>query len=175
MRRLMLLRHAKAERSRPGERDLDRILTERGRVDAPRIGQYLLRHGLVPDLAVVSPSVRTRETYELVAGAFERRPAVSYDERLYEAAPPAILAVIRETAPSVRTLLIVGHNPGLQELAALLIATGDVEARQRLKENFPTSALAVITFAVDAWSRVHPHGGRLEHFVTPQWLAEATD
>jgi phosphohistidine phosphatase len=83
--------------------------------------------------------------------------------------------VIKETDPQVDTLLLVGHNPGLQDLAVLLIAAGDVEARQRLKEDYPPSGLAVVNFALDEWSRLHPRAGRLEHFVTPYSLAAATD
>jgi len=75
----------------------------------------------------------------------------------------------------VHTLLVVGHNPGLQDLATMLIASGDVEARQRLKEKFPTSGLVVIDFALDDWSRVHAHAGRLDHFISPRSLAAATD
>jgi phosphohistidine phosphatase len=71
--------------------------------------------------------------------------------------------------------MVIGHNPGLQELAAMLVASGDLEARERLGRAFPTSALAVISFAAEDWNGVHPRGGRLEHFVTPGWLAAATD
>lgn len=175
MRRLLLLRHAKAERSQPGERDYERVLAERGHGDAPRIGRYMARHGFVPDLAMVSTSTRTRETWALCEPAFKRAPPATFEDRIYEATPQAILGVIKETDADVGTLLVVGHNPGLQELAALLVASGDIEARQRLKEGFPTSALAVINFAVDDWSGLHPHAGRLEHFVTPRMLASETD
>jgi len=175
MRRLLLLRHAKSERLEPGGRDRDRVLAKRGRADAPKVGAYMVRHALKPDLAVVSPAARTRETWELVAGAFDVAPAVNFEERIYEAPPQAVLQVIKQTAPEVETLLVVGHNPGLQELAVTLIAAGDVEARQRLKEDFPTSALAVINFALTDWRRLHRHAGRLEHFVTPRLLEAATD
>jgi phosphohistidine phosphatase len=175
MRRLLLLRHAKAERAQPGEEDHDRVLAERGRTDAARLGAYLVRHGLVPDLALVSTSTRTRETWSLVTKAFNQAPPVRFDERIYESSPQAILTVVCEAAPNATTLLVVGHNPGLQELAATLIASGDVDARRRLKEEFPTAAVAVITFAADGWRGVHPHGGRLEHFVGPKWLETATD
>ena len=175
MRRLLLLRHAKAERSRPGERDHERILAARGRNDAPRLGAYMVRHAFTPDLVVVSTSTRTRETWELAATAFEDVPPVQYDERIYEASPQAILKVIKETGPQVGTLLVVGHNPGLQELATLLVAVGDSDALLRLKEEFPTASLALINFMVEDWSRLHPHAGRLEHFVTPDTLAAATD
>jgi phosphohistidine phosphatase len=175
MRRLLLLRHAKAERAQPGGRDQDRTLAARGQHDARKLGVYLARHGFIPDQAVVSTSARTRETWALVAAAFDKEPAAEYEDRIYEAAPEAILKVVQEANPRAKTVLLVGHNPGLQELAAMLIASGDVETRQRLKEEFPTSALAAIQFAVDDWHNVHLHGGRLEHFVTPDSLKAATD
>ena len=175
MRRLLLLRHAKAERSRPGERDHDRRLDERGRGDAPVIGAYLARHGYAPDRVIVSPAARTRETWELVGPALPRRTPVDFEPRVYEASPQTLLAVVRETDPGVQTLLLVGHNPGLQDLATRLVATGDIETRQRLAEAFPTSGLAIIDFALDGWRRLHPQAGRLEHFVTPRSIAAATD
>src|SRR3954468_24768365 len=99
MRRLLLLRHAKAERSQPGGRDHDRVLAERGRADAKKLGLYLARHGFVPDRAVVSTAVRTCETWALLAAAFVKAPPVSFEERIYEASPQAILAAIKDTGP----------------------------------------------------------------------------
>ena len=175
MRRLLLLRHAKSERLAFGTDDHERKLNSRGRNDAPKVGAYMVRHALIPDRAIVSTAARTRETWDLVAAAFTRRPPQVYDERLYEAQPQAILEVIRECRRAAPTLLIVGHNPGLQELATQLIASGVVEARQRLKEKFPTAGLAVIDFALDDWARLHPSAGRLDHFVSPRSLTAATD
>jgi len=175
MRRLLLLRHAKAERVQPGERDIERVLAEAGRADAIRLGHYLERHALRPDLAVVSTATRTRETWALAGAAFADAPPAAFEGRLYDAGPQAILSVIKETDPKVGTLLLVGHNPGLHELAALLVAVGDVDTRERLQEEFPTSGLAVIDFALDAWSRLHPQAGRLERFLSPRTLAAATD
>ena len=175
MRRLLLLRHAKAERLQAGGRDLDRVLAARGRADAKTLGAYLTRHALIPDRAVVSTSARTCETWTLLAAAMGKTPPVSFDERIYDAVPGTVLQVIKETGPDTGTLMVIGHNPGLQELAAMLVASGDIDARERLGENFPTSALAAISFASRDWRGVHPHGGRLEHFVTPNWLAMATD
>ena len=173
MLRLLLLRHAKAERSRPGERDHDRRLTDRGSGDAQRIGAYMARHGLVPDQVIVSPSARTRETWSLAAAAMSGQPNTVFEQRVYEASPPALLQVIKQTDPRVRTLLMIGHNPALQELAVQLVATGDVDTRQRLQEDFPTSGLAVIDFALDSWDKVHPQAGRLEHFIEPGSIAKA--
>ena len=173
MRRLLLLRHAKAERLQPGGRDHDRVLAARGRADAKTLGAYLARHALIPDRAVVSTAARTRETWTLLAAAMGQTPPASFEERLYNAGAEAILAVVKETKPAVRTLMVIGHNPGLHEGARLLIASGDVEARERLNEGLPTTGLAVIDFAGKDWRKLHPHGGRLERFVTPRSLAAA--
>jgi phosphohistidine phosphatase len=175
MRRLLLLRHAKAERSRPGESDHERVLASRGRGDAPKVGAYMVRHAFMPDLVLVSTSARTRETWELAATAFEEVPPARFDKRIYEAGAQAILKVIKDTGPQVGTLLVVGHNPGLQELAMHLVAVSESDALLRLKEEFPTSSLALINFMVEDWSRLHPRAGRLEHFVTPKTLAATTD
>ncbi len=174
MRRLLLLRHAKTERVAPGERDRDRKLTKRGRSDAPVIGAYMAHHGLVPDLALVSPAARSQETWALLAPAFAKAPRAAKDERIYNASPERLLAVIGETR-GARSLLVIGHNPGLQDIAVRLIAAGDVEARERVSEKLPTSGLVVINFSIDDWSKLHPHSGRLEHFVTPRLLAAATE
>jgi phosphohistidine phosphatase len=176
MRRLLLLRHAKAERSvPPGKHDHDRVLAERGREQAPLMGAYMARHGLVPERAIVSNAARTRETWKLVAASFPKTPKVTFEERIYEATPQAILQAVKECGRDVHTLLVVGHNPGLQELAAMLIASGSVEARQRLNEKYPTAGLAVIDFALDDWAKLHPDAGRLDHFVSPRSLAATTD
>jgi phosphohistidine phosphatase len=170
--RLMLLRHAKSEKAEPGMHDHERGLNARGRSDAPLIGAYMARHALVPDLVLVSTATRTRQTWERLAPALAAAP-VTYEERLYNAGSDAILAVVKETKAKVRALLVIGHNPGLHDAARVLIASGDVEARERLNEGLPTSGLTVIDFTGKDWRKLHPHGGRLERFVTPRSLAEA--
>jgi phosphohistidine phosphatase len=175
MRRLMLLRHAKAERPQFGSPDRDRVLAERGREDAPRIGAYMAHHDLVPDRALVSPAARTRQTWEPIGEALPGRTAVKYEDRLYEAGARTIFSLVRELGRDAHVLLVVGHNPALHDLARLLIASGDVEARERLNEKLPTSGLAVIDFAFDDWGKLHPHSGRLDRFVTPRSLEKATD
>src|SRR5215813_6039414 len=142
MRRLMLLRHAKSDWSTPGTRDQDRPLSVRGRDAAPKMGGYMARHGLLPDLIIASPATRVTETLALVVPAFAKQPKALPDARLYETDAGELLAVIKETPRSVHSLLLIGHNPSLADLASLLMASGDVEARQRLIEKFPTAALA---------------------------------
>lgn len=175
MRRLLLLRHAKAERAEPSERDFDRRLAARGREDASLVGAYLARHGFVPDRIVVSPAARTRETWDLVAAALPKPPKAKFEERIYDASPEALLAIARETKPEVQTLFMIGHNPGFHELAVTLVATGDIEARQRLNEGMPTCGLAIVEFALDRWDRLHPQSGRLSHFLTRHSIGASTD
>ncbi|MGA8616521.1 MAG: histidine phosphatase family protein [Xanthobacteraceae bacterium] len=170
----MLLRHSKTERAQPGERDRDRKLTKRGRSDAPIIGAYMARHGLVPDLALVSPAVRAQETWALLADSFPRTPKTVIEERIFNADPQRLLDLLAETE-GARSLLLVGHNPGLHDLAVQLIASGDVEARERIAEGLPTSGLVVIDLAFDDWSRLHPHSGRLERFISPRLIAAETE
>jgi phosphohistidine phosphatase len=174
MRRLILLRHAKTERVAPGERDRDRKLTKRGRADASAIGAYMARHGLVPDVALVSPAKRTQETWALLAPAFAKAPKLINEERIYNADTEALIEVIG-AARGAHCLIVVGHNPGLHDVAVQLIAAGDVAARERVAEKLPTAGLVVIDLAFDDWSKLHRHAGRLERFVTPKLIAAATD
>jgi phosphohistidine phosphatase len=175
MRRLLLLRHAKTERAEPGERDRDRKLTARGRADAPLIGGYLVHHKLVPDVAFVSPVTRAAETWALVASSFKKPPRVVQDERIYNAAAETLIRLIREAPGEARSLILVGHNPALHDLAVRLIASGDIEARERVKEKLPTSGLVIIDFPIDTWTSLHANAGRLERFVSPRLIADETD
>jgi phosphohistidine phosphatase len=175
MRRLLLFRHAKAERSIPGTPDFDRALIERGRKDAGQIGAYMASHGLTPERVLLSPAARSQQTWKQAAKAFKPEPAAKSAEKLYDATPHAILAVIKDAPAAAHSLLVCGHNPGLHELAMMLVASGDVEARERLREKLPTSGLVVIDFAFDDWDRLHPQSGRLERFVSPKLLDAAAN
>ena len=175
MRRLLLFRHAKAERAIPGTPDRDRALIERGRKDAARIGAYIASHHLVPDRVVVSPAVRAQETWKACTAAIKKEPGAMTVEKLYDATPHAILGVIKDAPASAHTLLVIGHNPGLHELAVMLVASGDVEAREQLHEKLPTAGLVIVDFAFDDWNRLHPQSGRLERFVSPKSLEAAAN
>lgn len=173
MRRLFLLRHAKAESSQPGQTDSTRALIERGRRDAARIGAYMASHALRPDRVLVSPARRTQESWKYLSGALKPAPGAATVEKLYDATLHTILAVIKDAPASAHTLLVVGHNPGLHDIALMLIASGDIDARERLREKLPTSGLIIIDFAFDDWSKLHPQSGRLERFVSPKALDAA--
>src|SRR5882757_4288642 len=108
--RLMLLRHAKAEKAEPGLGDRERRLNARGQSDTALIGAYIARHGLIPDAVIVSTARRTRETWDHLASALSDPPPATFEDRLYNAGTEAILATVKATAPAVRTLLVIGHN-----------------------------------------------------------------
>ena len=173
MRRLLMLRHAEAERSIPGAPDRERPLTARGRQDASMIGAYIARHALRPDRVLHSHALRAAATWKHAAAQFKQAPPADPREELYNATAQDIVAVIKDIAPAVRSALVIGHNPGLHEAALMLIASGDVDARERLREGMPTCGLLVIEFAFDAWSRLHAESGRLERFITPRSLQAA--
>lgn len=135
----------------------------------------MAHHSLIPDRILCSPARRTRETWAGIATQWPVNMDVVFDQRLYEATPQSILSVIRGQDEAARTLLVIGHNPGLQEAAELLIAAGDVELRERLREKFPTAALAVIDFAIDQWRSIHERSGRLDRYVVPRSVAAATN
>lgn len=173
MRRLMLLRHAKSAWP-AGIADLDRPLNERGREAAPRMGRYLQDEGLLPDLVLVSSARRTQETWDLVraaVGDVETRT----EPRIYEAPSARLLAVVQEVSATARTLLMIGHNPGFEDLSKTLVGHGDRYAFARLSQKFPTAGLAVVDFAVESWSEVAARGGRLDRFVTPKTLGADAD
>lgn len=165
MRRLMLLRHAKAD-TPPGIDDHERPLAPRGHRQCKDMGAYLADQGLEPDLAVVSTARRTQQTWELLRPAFTKAVPQQNEARIYEATQDDILEVIKETPRSVHVLLLVGHNPGFQRLAASLIGTGRASALTRLGQEYPTAGLAVIDFGVEDWAGVTAGSGHLERFET---------
>ncbi len=173
MRRLMLLRHAKSDWPN-GMADLDRPLSPRGREAGPLMAAYMAQEGLLPDLALVSPARRTRETWDLVAPAVGAPPS-RREPRIYEAPAERLLEVVREAEDGVRVLLLVGHNPGSEDLARRLVGHGDRYAFARMAQKYPTAGLAVIDFAVERWSEVDGRGGRLDRFVTPKSIGAGED
>jgi phosphohistidine phosphatase len=169
MLRLLLFRHAKTARESGGG-DHDRPLTKRGEEDSKRIGGYLSDEQLLPDLAVASDSRRTRQTLDLALKAANQHPQTRLDRAVYLAEPHTLLDVIRRTPADVRTLLMIGHAPGMGDLAILLTGFGDRYAFARMNTKFPTSGLAVLDFPVERWEEVKERDGRLDRFVTPASL-----
>lgn len=146
MKRLILMRHGKAERSSPGG-DFERGLTERGVKDAGLMGRLLADEGLTPDLALISAARRTRETWDAVSAAFPDAKSVAL-KGLYHAAGDRILFELEPHAEEAETIIIVGHNPGLHELTiGLLRQAGAGSALvARAESRFPTSTVAAFVF-----------------------------
>ena len=169
MKQLLLLRHAKSAWP-DGVDDHERPLADRGRRDAPRMGAHMAATGLQPDFALVSSARRTQETWALVAPALLRPCPFRTVPEIYEAEPSAILAAIHDAPNEYERLLVIGHNPGFEDLAMLLVSSGEKDAISRLRTKYPTAGLAVITLDIAHWNEAAPGKGRLEAFITPKTL-----
>ena len=165
MRRLMLLRHAKSDWP-TGVGDQDRPLGPRGRHDAPRMGEEMARRGLRPGLAIISTARRTLETFALVS-PFVQPVEERFEKAVYEARAETILDLVRGVDDRITVLMVVGHNPAMEQAASFLIGEGSHRLRDKLGEKFPTAALAVIDFEAGGWRDVDRASGRLVLFLTP--------
>jgi phosphohistidine phosphatase len=166
-RLLLLLRHAKAEPEDPGQDDHERPLARRGRRDAERIGAAMAARGLVPEQVLCSSAQRTRETLNRILPYLPPGLTLTLDRRLYLASPEEILARIALVEVRVRSLLVVGHNPGIAALAERLAEKGDSDALARLRRKFPTGALAELAVESARWRELAPAGATLSSFLTP--------
>jgi phosphohistidine phosphatase len=167
-RRLVLLRHAKS--AWPDVADAERPLADRGRRDAPVVGRWLRRSGYVPDAVLCSPARRTRETWALVASELRAEPPVSYEQRIYEATALSLLHLLREAGGKCRIVLLIGHNPGLAELAvgiAQVTHGPEVRPLERARAKFPTAAVAVLEFSGD-WAGLTAGEARMIDFAVPR-------
>ena len=169
MRRLFLVRHAKAEPS-VGRDDYERKLTGRGRHDAQRMAEALKERELIPGALIHSGAARARETAEIFAEAWDRDVPLEKDTGVYEASPSTLLSLTRALPKSRKQVALVGHNPGLGEFAVSLAGSGAHEDIRRLAAKYPTCAVAVIEFPVKAWDGVEPGTGLLSLFLTPAEL-----
>lgn len=171
MKRLTLFRHAKSGWDNPALRDFDRPLNDKGRRAARTMGRYMRDQGMRFDRVIASPAARVVETLAAASEGYGRREtAAAWDQRIYLAAPATLMEIVRETPAEVGDLMIAGHNPGLEELALLLVPdTGDA-ARERMEMKFPTAALVTIGFDVANWPAVQKNGGTLLRFIRPRDL-----
>lgn len=165
MSRLFLLRHARAEWAAPGQRDFDRVLAPSGVEDAEAVGAVMARRGLVPDKVICSSAVRARQTLDAVGRACDLSPVTEYSAHLYGTDAPGYLEVAAK-AGSDGDLMLIGHNPMLEEVALALSTSGEDDALDQLGMGFRTAALAVI--ALDGpLTSVETSKGHLEAYLTP--------
>lgn len=173
MVRVLLLRHAKS--SWPsGMLDVDRPLSARGRKAAVLMGDYLQDEELAPELVLVSPARRTQETWSLVQPALGAVP-MRVEPRIYDAPAARLLSMLQEIDPATGSVLVIGHNPGFEDLAHLLASHGSGEALSRMRQKFPTAGLAVIDCDCGEWGNLKARGGKLDRFVTPKSLGADED
>jgi phosphohistidine phosphatase len=166
-RQLVLLRHAKSSWDDPLLDDFDRPLAKRGRTAGRRIAEWMIRHKIRPSLVLCSPSARTRETLDLIGGAIGPGAKVVYDKRLYLAELDDLLARVREVDSDVACLLMIGHNPGLQNFAVALASSAAKRERARLAEKFPTASLAWFSVDGGSWADIDPAKTELIKFLRP--------
>ena len=171
MKTLFLLRHAKSSWSEPGLADFNRPLNERGRRAAPLIARHLAHCGLLPDLILCSAALRTRETLALMLPGLACGAVLRIENGLYGADAAALLKRLKRIETEVDCVLLIAHNPGLEDLAARICGGGPEPMRRRMDEKFPTAALAA--FAIDAarWSSLRKGAAILTDFVLPKDLA----
>jgi phosphohistidine phosphatase len=179
--RLLLLRHAKSDRDKDVD-DHERPLSARGRKAAPKIAAHIREKRYEPAVVLSSSSKRTKETVDLLLPEWKRKPKIRYERALYLADWPRLLEAVRTQKADASPLMIVGHNPGTEQLAialALQPKTAAERARaQRMAQKFPTAALAVLDFDVPDWRSIKPGEGRLIDYVRPKDLetpAKAND
>lgn len=173
MKRLLLLRHAKAEQS-TSRGDHARVLAPRGRRSAPLVAKAMRKSGYIPDMTLCSTAARTRETWALTAPELRAGAPVTFTETLYLAPWQAIMKIACETDDKTDTLMIVGHNPGLEECAAILLQEpaddGERKLRTLMAEKYPTGALAVIDCDIPRWRDLAPACGAVTAFIRPRDL-----
>lgn len=165
MKTLLLLRHAKSDWDDLSLRDFDRPLAARGKRDAPRIGKALRKRGPAPDFIVSSPAGRAKQTVEAVIKAAELKLEIRFDEVVYGASSPELLKLIRLLPKDSSCVLLVGHNPGFEDLVGRLSGSA---------ERMPTAALACIEFQIDRWEDVEDGDGKLAWLLTPKQLGDRT-
>jgi phosphohistidine phosphatase len=164
MKTLLLLRHAKSSWKDTDVRDFDRPLNQRGLKTAPAVGRLIRKRKLEPSLVLSSPAERARQTTQLVIEAARLKTELRYDERIYEATGTRLFEIVAQIEDEANIAMLVGHNPGLEELLATL--TGDARS-------LPTAALLCIELEIEKWSKVKAAAGRLEWLMKPKELKSA--
>ncbi|MER5524334.1 histidine phosphatase family protein [Streptomyces sp. NPDC002677] len=164
-RRIVFFRHAKADW--PQVTDHERPLAERGRMDAAIAGRKLADSGIAFDLALCSTSVRTRETWKLAVHELAHRPKTVYEERVYDASPGELIAVLNEVPDDAQDVILIGHNPGVHGVTEILAGSSEDDARDRMNSRgFPAAAFAVMTFE-GSWKSLEPGAATLADYWAP--------
>ncbi len=170
MKTLTLLRHAKSGWDDPVERDFDRPLNGRGRRAAHRMGRYLRDEALAFDQVVASPALRVQQTITGVEDGYGRPLSPLFDRRIYMASASTLLDVVHGLDDARATALLVGHNPGLEDLVLMLVPQGEAGLRDEVEIKYPTATLAEMRFDVDRWADIDERSGTLVRLMRPREL-----
>lgn len=174
MKRLTLFRHAKSGWDEPVTRDFDRPLNAKGRRAAMLMGRHMRDLGLSFDRVLASPAVRVTETLDAMLEGYGRRLTPVWDRRVYLASAAMLLELVQDTPDEAESLLLVGHNPGIEDLVLTLVPDAGAHGpRGEIEEKYPTASVAEIGFARACWADVEPGSGRLIRFVRPRDLDPA--
>ena len=165
---LYLLRHAKSSWDDPELDDIERPLAPRGRKAARALAVHMDDEGITPALVLCSPARRTRDTIDLVRSGLPPGTKVRTEDRLYGASPADVLKILRRLSDSLPSVMVVGHNPTMQELALSLASSGP--GLERVSAGFPTAALAKLSLPIDRWNDLGTGKASLASFVTPKDL-----
>lgn len=176
MLQLMLLRHAKSSWDDTNLADSDRPLTQRGRVAAQVMGRVMQDRGLLPDSVLISPARRARETWELATAELKQQPKQVVEQALYDFGDGNRIAeVIRQKGGKAQSLLIIGHNPSLENIARRMIGAGDAKLAKRLEKKYPTGGLTVFEVNAESWATFDETQVRLTHFIRPKDILPEED
>ena len=174
MVRLFVFRHAKSSWQDDSLDDFQRPLNPRGRKAAPAMGAFMQREGISPDLILCSAANRTRETLAHILSSLDGDIAIHGEEALYLASADSLLSRLKTVEPEKNRVMLIGHNPGLQDLVLLLAGSGSAEDLAQIRGKFPTASLAELTFR-KSWSELAPGSGKLVQFATPRALTAESD
>jgi phosphohistidine phosphatase len=174
MKTLGIFRHAKSDWNDARLRDFDRPLNKRGRQGAAVMGRHISEHGIDWQQVLASPAVRVTQTIEIASQAIGATPRVTWDRRIYLANSATLMDVLREVEGDPGSVLLIGHNPGLEDLIFDLVPDdGSSPLRDIVEEKFPTAAFAVLELDIDTWDDLEENCGRLVHLIRPRDLDPA--
>jgi phosphohistidine phosphatase len=170
MKTIFLLRHAKSSWDDVRLDDFDRPLSSRGIKSCKKMGKYLKKNRLIPDIVYCSSAIRAKQTWELVNRIVEKKENVIYEDSLYMSDFSNFINIIKKTKNNFKNLMIVSHNPGIENLALELSKDKNNEIYEKINIKFPTGALIIINFNLNNWSKVDCKKGKLYEFVKPKEL-----
>jgi phosphohistidine phosphatase len=169
---LGVMRHAKSDWGQPGLADFDRPLNKRGRKAAEGVGRELNDRRVGFDRVIASPAVRVRETLERLQSGYGETLPVEFETRIYDASLATLFELVRTMPASIHAPLLIGHNPGLHQLVVALTSPDDSGLREKVEENLPTGALALIEFPAVRWDEVSKASGRMIELILPRQLED---